>query len=435
LKMFSRFAFACTAPIVVLSCLGAWSQTDSQATVERKYSYSADVVKKALDQIGATTGARLPALDGFVSPLDFDLGRYQRPYYQYRFNVIPVDPNTSIVKVEAHVTAWYVDTQPSHSQYRVLPSNGRLEADLLDRLQEELAGQPSLKTGPAPQGKPAAAAHRPSELQPPEPAVAAAPRTASKPGGPPTTPQEQLDAILFARQSAREKASSLQAEIDALKAANAKSAGTTMFASLKHSGVGVMSRMNFGGPVLFHGQAEDEYEVISVQSGWAQVRLGSDSTAYIQADELNLPEGVPEKPAVAESTPPDPKPDPARQADLGFWVSREDVNVFSGEWARLKGKKVLFVYAQPRGLLAGMAVDDAKLAYAKRVFESRYHNVSQSGPDVEGVVVVFLGSKGGVAAATLADIRQWVEGSLGDEAFINRCSLDPPAEFGSMRLN
>jgi hypothetical protein len=129
------------------------------------------------------------------------------------------------------------------------------------------------------------------------------------------------------------------------------------------------------------------------------------------------------------------KAEPQKQPDFGFSISREDVNVFSGEWVRLKGKKVLFVYAQPRGLLAGLAVDDSKLAYAKRVFESRYRTVLSSTSEVEGVVVVFLGSKGGVAAATLVDIRQWVEGGLGDEAFLNRCSLDPAAEFGTMRLN
>jgi len=48
---------------------------------------------------------------------------------------------------------------------------------------------------------------------------------------------------------------------------------------------------------------------------------------------------------------------------------------------------------------------------------------------------VFLGNKGGVAAATLLDIRQWVEGGLGDEAFVNRCSLDPQAEFRRIHLN
>ena len=120
---------------------------------------------------------------------------------------------------------------------------------------------------------------------------------------------------------------------------------------------------------------------------------------------------------------------------MGFSVSREDVTVFSGDWARLKGKKVLFVYAQSRGLLSDMGNEDAKLGYAKRIFESRYRTVSQSKTDVEGVVVVFLGARGGVAAATLSDIRQWLEGGLPDAAFVNRCSLDPPTEFRSMRLN
>lgn len=93
------------------------------------------------------------------------------------------------------------------------------------------------------------------------------------------------------------------------------------------------------------------------------------------------------------------------------------------------------MYVQPRGLLSDMAGEDAKLGYAKRVFESRYRTVTQAKTDVQGVVVVFLGSRGGVAAATLADIRQWIEGGLADDAFVNRCSLDPPTEFRSLRLN
>jgi hypothetical protein len=195
-----------------------------------------------------------------------------------------------------------------------------------------------------------------------------------------------------------------------------------------------MSRQNFGGPVLFRAQAEDEFEIVELASGWAQVRLASDATGYIQADELTLPPGLIEKPADAPAAKSSSQTAPA-QPDLGFSVSREDVTVFSGDWARLKGKKVLFVYAQPRGLLSDMGNEDAKLGYAKRIFESRYRSVAQSKTDVEGVVVVFLGARGGVAAATLSDIQQWLEGGLPDAAFVNRCSLDPPTEFRSMRLN
>jgi hypothetical protein len=244
--------------------------------------------------------------------------------------------------------------------------------------------------------------------------------------------QEQLDAILAERQSVREKATTLQAQIDQLRVADHRPANAAKLASVKRSGVGVMSRQNFGGPVLFRAQAEDEFEVVQLESGWAQVRLGPNSTGYIQGDELNLPAGIIEK--AQAGSPPAPKGATAAP-DLGFSVSREDVTVFSGDWKRLNGKKVLFVYAQPRGLLSDLANEDAKLGYAKRIFESRYRAISQSKTNVEGVVVVFLGSRGGVAAATLADIRQWVEGGLADEAFVSRCSLDPATEFRSMRLN
>jgi len=44
-------------------------------------------------------------------------------------------------------------------------------------------------------------------------------------------------------------------------------------------------------------------------------------------------------------------------------------------------------------------------------------------------VVIFMGGRGGVAATTVADIRQWSEGSVAEETFLSRCSLDPADEF------
>ena len=43
-----------------------------------------------------------------------------------------------MVRVSATITAWYTDPVAGKSGYQVLPSNGRLENDFLDRLQEEL---------------------------------------------------------------------------------------------------------------------------------------------------------------------------------------------------------------------------------------------------------------------------------------------------------
>lgn len=433
-RLQKHLALAClTGTVVLFSCWPVWSQVAISPLVERRYSYPAEIVKKTLEQIGAQNGGRLPMLDGFVSSLHADLDHYERPYYQYRVHVTPVGANTAVVGVEALVSAWFADPQPGRSEYRALASNGRLEADLLDRLQDALSTTsgsertitniPAISAHPADRTSLSAA-----------PTARSAPATSTNAINGSATLQQQLDAILAERQSVREKTNTLLAQIEALKAASLKSTSDIKFATVKHSGVGVMTRMNFGGPVIFRAQAEDEFDVIALQAGWAQVRLSPDSTAYIQADELTLPAEVRERPAVA-GTAPSMRPEPQKQSDLGFSISREDVNVFSGDWARLKGKKVLFVYAQARGLLAGLAVDDSKLAYAKLVFESRYRTVLSSSSEVEGVVVVFLGSKGGVAAATLVDIRQWVEGGLGDEAFLNRCSLDPAAEFGTMRLN
>jgi hypothetical protein len=392
-----------------------WSQASADAIIERTYSYSLDEVQSALQQIGGFGGGRLPIVDGFVTVSRTDIDRYQLPYYQYRVQLKAVDSTHTTVGVEAKISALRADADPARSQYESLTSNGRLESDLHDRLQVALRSAQSLTSRAAKSNSPPAL--------PPAPAIAKAP----------SLTQEQLDAILAERQSIRERAASLEAEIERWKAADHNPSNSSKLASVKRSGVGVMSRQNFGGPVLFRAQADDEFEVVQLESGWAQVRLSSDSTGYIQAEELNLPSGVVTKSAAAASSA-DAAPSPAAP-DLGFSVSREDVTVFSGDWGRLKGKKVLFVYAQPRGLLSDMASEDAKLRYAERIFQSRFRTVSESKTDVEGVVVVFLGTRGGVAAATLADIRQWVEGGLGHEAFVNRCSLDPIGEFRSLRLN
>ena len=413
---------------VALSLLGqAGAQDESSTVVERTFPCSVDVMQQALQQIGGFGGGKLPIVDGFVTATSTQLERLERPYYQYRVHLRPVDPKTTAISVEAMISAWYADPDPARSEYRSLLSNGRLEADLLDRLQRALGGSAAT---PTPTKTNVSRASAPTSQATPTKA-AKLPDSSMKPAA---ASQEQLDAILAQRQSVREKTATLQAQIEHLKASDRKPANASRLASVKHSGVGVMSRQNFGGPVLFRAQAEDEFEVIDLQSGWAQVRLGPDATAYIQADELALPDGLVAK-APDTSSGSSQAASTGAQRDLGFSVSREDVTVFSGDWVRLKGKKVLFVYAQPRGLLSDMASQDAKLGYAKRIFQSRYRTVSESQTEVEGVVVVFLGARGGVAAATLSDIRQWVEGGLPDEAFVNRCSLDPATEFRAMRLN
>ena len=421
------FVLVLLAPILL-------AQSENTMTVERTFAYPPDAVKAALDRVAGSGGGKLPMIDGFVLAAVPDMDRYERPYYQYRVQLLPGTTNSVVVKVEARISAWYADSDPAHSQYRSLPSNGRLENDFLDRLQEVLAPGSS-KAGGIPKPIPATIVPAGNSARPdsapspgPKPSV-----PSGKPPATPSNPQEQLDAILAQRQEVREKTAAAKAKLDALQSPEPNGNDVARLAAIKHSGVGVMSRKNFGGPVLFRAQAEDEFEVQSLDSGWALVRLADGATGYIQSDELNLPAGMQQKASTGTEVAASPPAKPS-DPDLDFWVSREDVNVFSGDWARLKGKKVLFVYAQPRGLLSDMSGNDAKLAYAKRVFMTRFKSANPSATGVEGVVVVFMGTRGGIAAATLADIQQWVEGGLGDEAFVNRCSLDPLAEFRRIHM-
>jgi hypothetical protein len=71
-----------------------------------------------------------------------------------------------------------------------------------------------------------------------------------------------------------------------------------------------------------------------------------------------------------------------------------------------------------------------RLAFVEKVFSDRYREIAHgAGDPVDGVVIIFLDQRGGVAAATLDDIRLWVEGSMSSSSFLKKCSLDPPSAF------
>lgn len=143
-------ARAC-ALFLVLSVAGqARAQNESGPLVERTFPVSVDAMQKALQQIGGFGGGKLPIVDGFVTATSTELEHFERPYYQYRVHLRPVDPNTTAISVDAMISAWYADPDPARSEYRSLPSNGRLESDLLDRLQTALGGSASKSTAGTP---------------------------------------------------------------------------------------------------------------------------------------------------------------------------------------------------------------------------------------------------------------------------------------------
>src|SRR5580692_11535684 len=108
--------------------------------LERAFPQSKARVEKALQEMQAATAGRLPVLDGFASSPDHPLDRYQRGYYQSKFQVTAAPSGGSLVRVSVQVTAWYADPIASKSGYQLLTSNGRVETDLLDQLGDQLAG-------------------------------------------------------------------------------------------------------------------------------------------------------------------------------------------------------------------------------------------------------------------------------------------------------
>ena len=86
--------------------------------VERPYPQSKAMVEKALQAMQAATGGRLPVLDGFASSADHPLDRYQRGYYQAKFQVTAAPSGGSMVRVSVQITAWYADPVAGRSGQR-----------------------------------------------------------------------------------------------------------------------------------------------------------------------------------------------------------------------------------------------------------------------------------------------------------------------------
>jgi hypothetical protein len=73
----------------------------------------------------------------------------------------------------------------------------------------------------------------------------------------------------------------------------------------------------------------------------------------------------------------------------------------------------------------------AKLEFAKSLFQKEYADLTQTPTTATGVVLIFDSEDGGLAATTLAVLREWKAGTLSDQAFWRRCFFDPPETFAA----
>ena len=380
----------------------------------RSYAKPKNEVEQALKELQAYSGQKLPTLEGFVAPPAKPLERYERGFYQFTIELLPGDEGSTIVRLSAKVTAWYADRDVTKSGYEVLVSNGRLELDLLDRLQEKLTGKPvdppatvnSTVQTPRPKldvsGVPGA-----SVVPPPAPVAAKTP--------------DEVAALRTQRVIAEKRVQQLEQELQSLQEVKHNQAHQQNLIIVSKASTPVYAKAAEGSRVLFQAAVNDEFEFLDMEGEWVHVSVSGDSRGYLRQSAVQLPESVAAR-LHATSSGPEAK-------FAGFRIEREEMSSFPGDWSGLKGKTVKIYTVQPLTENPKETGASVRLNYALVLFEKGWKESATVPPVPDGVVVIFDAADGGIAGATLADIQKLASGALSREAFWTQSYLDPPEAF------
>jgi hypothetical protein len=428
--------------VLFLFCVAAAmllpSPSDAQAVpYERTFKQSKATVDKTLKSLQSSASGRLPVLDGFTVPGDRPLDHFQRGFYQCAIQASSTPSGGTLVRVSAKITAWYAESDPAKSGYQSLPSNGRLETDFLDRLQDALGGQasspstnsPAVSASSQPKNTPATSTPAISAPTPDQGTSASSIANPKLPATPGLSPFKlgngvgsDLTASLATQKAVADKhIEELTKEAKGLEEILRTQAHPKNLVAVKKSGTPVLVTPVEGAKVLFLATAEDEFEILDMNSNWVHVRISGLSRGWIRRSGLEVPE------IFASDEKAEDPPGPASAQP--FQVKNEEIASFPGTWQPLQGKTVKILTVQ-KASASGTGAR-AKLEFTKSLFEKEYAELKQSPTDAAGVVVIFDSEDGGMAAATLPAIQQWKAGTLSDQAFWRRCFFDPPETFVS----
>lgn len=409
-----------TVACVLLLAGAVFSQAVPYA---RSYQKPREEVEAALKETQAYSGQKLPILDGFVAAGDQPLDRYERAFYQFAIELIPGNSGGTIVQVTAKITAWYADRDPAKSGYQVLPSNGRLELDLLDRLDAKLgtklssaiaraasnstitAPKPKLDLGGLPGGAPPPSVNSPADAG---------------------ASSDDVAAQRAQREVAEKRMKELSDELQSLREVQQHQAHPLNLVVVKKAATPVLARPAEGSRLLFNAAANDEFEFIEAEGDWIHVQISGPSRGYIRRANVVLPELIAER---LNS----PNTAAAIEKSAPFRIAREDTSVFPGDWAELKGKTVKIYTVQPVAVDPKETGARAKLAFARNLFEKSPDEIAASSTAIEGFVVIFDSADGGILGATLGSAKQLASGALSAEAFWKQCYMDPPEAFQEAR--
>jgi hypothetical protein len=409
-KLAREIRILCT--LVMLATLTASSHGQA-VPYARSYPQPKAAIEQALKDLQAYSGQKLPILDGFVADVGKPLDHYERGFYQFTLELVPGDDGATIVRLSAKITAWFVDRDVSKSGYDVLPSNGRLELDLLDRLQEKLTGKPvdppatlqsSVQT-PRPKldlsGVPGASVSTPT------PAIAKTP--------------DEVTALRTQRVIEERRVQQLTSELGNLKEIQHNQAHPQDLVSVTKSATPVYAKPSEQSRVLFQSAKDDEFEFLDSVKGWIHIAISGDSRGYIRQSAVLLPEFVVAKMAKEEHG--------SEEILTGFRIEHEEMSSFPGDWPSLKGKTVKIYTVQPISQNAKESGPAVRLDYSLALFEKGLQESTSVTPVPEGVVVIFDAADGGIAGATLADIQKFASGALTRDAFWSHSYLDPIDAF------
>jgi hypothetical protein len=430
---------AAAPALFLIFCIAVATQlaraSDAQSTpYERTFTQSKATVEKTLKQSQLSSSGRLPVLDGFTSSGDRALDRFKRGYYQCAIQVSSTPSGGALVRVSAKITAWYEDPVPSKSGYQELLSNGRLETDFLDRLQDALSSKASSPAA----NLPASSAASPSKSKPVAPpsisapmpgdGVVTGPSASSKASSiPDSSPfkvgnaasPDAVPSLATQKAVADKHMEELTKQAKGLEEILRNQAHPTNLVAVRKSATPVLVSPVEGAKVLFLATAEDEFEILDMNANWVHVRISGLSRGWIRRSNLEMP-----KPFAAE-----PKVENAPATVEQFQVKNEEIATFPGTWEPLQGKTVKIVTVQRATVGVSDTSSRAKLDFAKSVFDKEYAELTQAPSAAAGVVIIFDSEDGGMTAATLPVLKQWKSGSLSDQAFWRRCFFDPPETF------
>ncbi len=407
-------------PALTLVVFLPYAARAQEARFERRFPNSKPDVDAAIQQLQGSFRGHLPILEGFVTTPGDPLDRYDRGYYECTAHTSLDAGGETLVRISAKITAWYADPSGAQSGYRVLVSNGRIETDLLDQTNTILAAKPraeapspilkALPAAPPATSSPASGptSNLPARLAPPSPAPV------SPVAAPPSN--EALDSLRRLREDAERRAKALQSQVQDLEDILRNQSHPDNLVVVRKSGAPVLSEP--GGKVLMTAEANDEFELISLNRDWAHVQISGASRGWIERARLDLPEGF------AQSA----RQEAAAAAEVSpFHVSREETGPFSGAWPELQGKTVRIIWVEPVSDSKGSQASspEAMRKFALSAFSGAY-KARTAGDAAEGVVIVFDSADGGQVAATMATLAQLNSGSLPQQAFWKECSIDPP---------